>query len=107
MRHGFPHPISAIRSMRYNTTMKSVSVKRTWDLLSEERRKTCIPAIITYFKKQRNEEIGIIAAEEFLDFILQLVVGDLYNKGVKDAKEALKKRFGDLEIDLDVLLKAS
>lgn len=78
-------------------------IKRKWDLLSEEKRKSCIDEIITFFKHERDEEIGIIATEEILDFMLQITGEDIYNRGVTDSKETLKKRFEDLELDLDLL----
>jgi len=79
-------------------------IKRKRDLLSKEKRKTCIDEIITFFKQKRNEELGIIAAEDILDFFLQNTGEDIYNKGVEDSKNLLKKRFDDLEVDLDLLL---
>jgi uncharacterized protein (DUF2164 family) len=80
-------------------------VKRKWDMLSEEKRKDAIEVIIKFFKDERDEEIGIIAAENLLDLFLEMIAKDVYNKGVDDAKIALKKRFDDLEFDLDVLLR--
>jgi len=79
-------------------------IKRKWDLLSKEKRKSFLDEIITFFKQKRNEELGIIAAEDILDFFLQNTGEDIYNKGVEDSKNLLKKRFDDLEVDLDLLL---
>ncbi len=78
-------------------------IKRKWDLLSKEKRKSFLDEIITFFKQRRNEELGIIAAEDILDFFLQNTGEDIYNKGVEDSKNLLKKRFDDLEVDLDLL----
>ena len=46
-------------------------IKRKWDLLPKEKRKSCIDEIITFFKQKRDEEIGVIAAEDILGFFLQ------------------------------------
>jgi uncharacterized protein (DUF2164 family) len=78
-------------------------IKRKRDVLSKERRKSCIEEIIPFFKKERNEEIGIIAAGDILDFFLQVIGPDLYNKGVEDSKNLLKGRLEDLEFDLEAL----
>lgn len=78
-------------------------IKRKWDLLPKAKRKSCIEEIITFFKQKRGEDLGIIAAEDILDFFLQNSGADIYNKGVEDAKELLKKQFEDLEVDLDLL----
>jgi len=79
-------------------------IKRKWDLLPKAKRKSLIEEIITFFKQERDEKLGVIAAEDILDFFLQNMAEDIYNKGVEDSKELLKKRFEDLEVDLDLLL---
>lgn len=81
------------------------NIKRSWDLISEEKRKECIKSIIDYFKTERAEEIGIIASENILDHVLQLVAIDLYNKGIDDSKKILKERLDDIEFDLEALRK--
>ena len=79
-------------------------IKRKWDILSKGERKASIEKIITFFHQERDEQIGIIAAEELLDFFLQTNSGTIYNKGVEASKDLLKKRFDDFEFDLDLLL---
>ncbi|MDO8509985.1 MAG: DUF2164 domain-containing protein [bacterium] len=79
-------------------------IKRKWDLLSKAKRKTCIDEIITFFKQKRGEKIGVIAAEDILDFFLQAIGKDIYNNGVEDSKKLLKRQFENLEVDLDLLL---
>ncbi len=80
-------------------------VKRKWDLLPEGRRRACAEEIITFFEKERDEEIGVIAAEEILDFFLQNVGNHIYNKGIEDSRGTFNKKFIDAEIDLDLLIK--
>lgn len=80
-------------------------IKRKWDLLPKEKRKACIDEIITFFKQKRDEKIGIIAAEDVLDFFLQNIGTNIYNKGVEDSKNLLKRQFEDLEVDLNLLLQ--
>ncbi len=79
-------------------------IRRKWDLLPKAKRKSLIEETITFFNQERDEKIGIIAAEEILDFFLQNIAEDIYNKRVEDSKELLKKRFEDLDVDLDLLL---
>lgn len=77
--------------------------KEPLDLLGKERRQTLIKEIITYFKVEREEEIGVIAAEEVLDFFMEGLGKDLYNKGLKDAKALVKNSMENMEVDLDLL----
>ncbi|HEY5713823.1 MAG TPA: DUF2164 domain-containing protein [Candidatus Gracilibacteria bacterium] len=81
--------------------------KRSWDRLTQDQRKAGIESIITFFSQQRGETIGVIAAEDLLDFFLRDIGDPIYNKGVEDSKEALKNRLADLEIDLECLLQKS
>ncbi|MBU1018913.1 MAG: DUF2164 family protein [Patescibacteria group bacterium] len=80
-------------------------VKRKWDMLSEEKRKACIEKTITFFSIEHDQELGVIAAESILDFFLQNAGEEIYNRGIENAKQLLKERFCDLEVELDLLLK--
>ena len=79
-------------------------VKRNWERLSDEERKSVIEDLILFFENERDEKIGIIAAEEVLNFFLMAVGNKLYNKGIDDAKKVLKNRYEELQFDLDDLL---
>lgn len=78
-------------------------IKRKWDLLSKPERTRVNEEIIHFFKEKRDEEIGMIAAEEVLDFFLESTALFIYSKGIEDSKILLQKRFEDISIDLDVL----
>ncbi|MFC1599757.1 DUF2164 family protein [Patescibacteria group bacterium] len=80
-----------------------VEIKRKWDLLSKGERKRVSEELIKFFKDERDEEIGMIAAEEFLDFFLERTALFIYSKGIEDSKILLQKRFEDISIDLDVM----
>lgn len=79
-------------------------LKRKWDLLPKDKRRSCIDEIITFFKENRDEKIGVITAEDILDFFLQNIGTEIYNKGVEDSKIVLKKQFENVQVDLDLLL---
>lgn len=79
-------------------------VKRAWDIISDERRRIIITDIINYFECERGEKMGVIAAEEILDFMLQTFGSDVYN-GEASSLNFLKERFQSLEIDMSAILK--
>ena len=79
-------------------------IKRTWERLSDEEKNLAKEELILFFERERDEKIGIIAAEEIINFFLQSVGSKLYNKGVSDAKKALKTRIEELNYDLDDLI---
>lgn len=80
------------------------NTKRKWDLLSKERRESLIKEIITYFKIEKDQEIGVLAAEDLLDFFLEALHKDIYNKAIEDAKTTIKQSLENIDIDLDLLL---
>ena len=51
----------------------------------------------------RHSIIGMVAAGEVLDFFLQALAEDVYNKAISDTKGVVKKNFENLDVDLDLL----
>lgn len=79
--------------------------KKSWERLNEEERKKVKDELIWFFERERDEKIGVIAADEILNFFLQPVGDKLYNQGVVDAKRAVENRLDELRYDLDDLLE--
>lgn len=68
-----------------------------------DKKAIYIKEIIGFFHTERGEEIGIIAAEHVLDFFLQTVGEEIYQRAITDAKMVLKEKLESLEIELDIL----
>jgi uncharacterized protein (DUF2164 family) len=64
--------------------------------VTKERRDDMISDIKNYFLKEREEEIGDLAAGLILDFILEKIAPEFYNQGIYDAH----KYMGDAVEDL-------
>lgn len=79
--------------------------KRTWEKLTDEEKSSAKEELILFFENERDEKIGVIAAEKIINFFLQSVGGKLYNKGVNDAKKAMENRIEELQFDLDDLIE--
>lgn len=78
--------------------------KPIWDVLSEEKKKECINNIIAFFLDERDEKIGVVAAEQILDVVMESAFADIYNQGVISAQKLIQKKMADMNIDLDLLL---
>ena len=65
-------------------------IRSSWERLSNEERNTLKEELIIFFDKERGEKIGIIAAEEILNHFLKSVGVKIFNKGIYDAKKAIK-----------------
>jgi len=77
--------------------------KNKFEFDSEETKLKFLNEIIGFFHDDRSEEIGLIAAEKFLDFFLQTFGDEIYNKAIKDCKKLLKEKLTDLEVELELL----
>lgn len=64
--------------------------------LSKEKKDGMIAEIITYFRREREEEIGELGAVLFLNFIVEKLAPEFYNLGVYDAHKYMLDRVEDL-----------
>jgi uncharacterized protein (DUF2164 family) len=78
-------------------------MKRKWDSEDAETQKRCIDEVITRIEEIEGESVGLIAAQEIIDIVTENLAPEIYNKGVRDAKQLLQQRFDDINIDLDNL----
>lgn len=75
------------------------------DILSKDQRTKAIEQIIYYFASERNEEIGVIAAEDFLDLFLETTGKIIYNQGISVASDFYKQQFEVIQTDIEMTLK--
>jgi len=80
-------------------------MKKSFDLLTPKQRQAAIKRVIDYFATERDEKIGVVAAEGVLDMFLDEIGKELFNSGVKEAKKLFKTRLEDMGIEMDLLLK--
>ena len=64
--------------------------------LSQELKKQAIDEIKRYFLDNREEEIGQLAAELLLDFMLEKVGPVIYNQAIRDAHTFMSEKVEDL-----------
>lgn len=80
-------------------------IKRGWDLLSKDQRRSAINAIIQFYATERGETVGVIAAEELLDMVLQVAGKHLYNRGVEDTTEFVQRQFEAMGMEIEISVK--
>ncbi|WP_088103074.1 DUF2164 domain-containing protein [Halalkalibacter urbisdiaboli] len=68
--------------------------------LPKENKDKIISKLQDYFYNERSEEIGNLAAENLLDFVLKEIGPYFYNQGVKDAKEVFEQKMLSIEEDI-------
>ncbi|MEA4900482.1 DUF2164 domain-containing protein [Desulfitobacterium sp.] len=64
--------------------------------LNKEAREDMILAIKTYFLKERDEDLGDLAASFILDFFMEKLAPHAYNQGVYDSYKYMSERTEDL-----------
>ena len=64
--------------------------------LTKERRDGLISEIKNYFSKEREEELGDLAAGLFLDFMIEKIGPEFYNQGVSDSHKYMHDAAEDL-----------
>jgi uncharacterized protein (DUF2164 family) len=79
--------------------------KSKLSLISDEKKRGAVEAIIAFYKRERDEEIGVIAAEEILDLVIDLVGREIFNKGVDETVRLLQDRLGSVWVDVEAIVK--
>ena len=64
--------------------------------LTKEKREDMISAIKYYFDKERDEELGDLASNMILDFIIKELAPEFYNQGVTDSQKYMSDRVEEL-----------
>lgn len=70
-----------------------------------EEKNLFIKKIQDYFLIERDEVLGIIAAESILAFFLDSLGKEIYNRTLEDSKKWMSKRMDELFYDFDELYK--
>jgi len=78
-------------------------IKRKHDVLTDDERKKFVNEIVTFFAQERDEEIGIVAAEVILDFFLEHIGPTVHNHAIDNTKDWIKERLTNLDIDSEEL----
>lgn len=81
--------------------------KSKFSLISDAKKRGAVEAIIAFYKRERDEEIGVIAAEEILDLVVDLVGREIFNKGVDETVRLLQDRLGSVWVDVEAIVKKS
>ena len=76
---------------------------RKFDKVSKEAEKKTVDEIITRIDEIDGAEVGMIAAQDIIDIVIENLGPEIYNMGLRDAKKLLVERISDIETDIDLL----
>ncbi len=64
--------------------------------LSEDKKASMLNDIKIFFLQERNEDLGDLAAEIVLDFVIKKLANEFYNQGIDDAYTFYNERMLDV-----------
>lgn len=64
--------------------------------LSKEQKERMISEIKYFFKKERDEDLGDLAAMLILDFFTEKLAKEFYNEGVHDSYKYMSDKIEDI-----------
>lgn len=79
--------------------------KSPHSLLTPEQKTSAIEEIIRFFETEREETIGVIAAEEVLDLFLETMGKEIYNNAISNSVKFVKSRLEGLDFEMETSLK--
>jgi len=65
--------------------------------LSDERKKSIVEEVQTYFRNEYDETIGELRAEMLVDFFIAKLGPKIYNQAIEDANIFIHDKLLDLE----------
>jgi len=75
-------------------------------VFKQEEKEQFIKEIQCFFEEERNETIGIIAADKVLDFFIEVLGNKVYNKALDDTQFWFKRYMDNMEADYYSLYKS-
>lgn len=72
---------------------------------TSEEKKRMIEEIQEFFREERDENLGIIAAEDILNFVINTLGEEIYNKALDDARIWFKRNMENIEADFYAIYK--
>ncbi len=64
--------------------------------LNKEQKKKAVSEIQSFFKSERDEEIGELQAMLLMEFFVENLGNVIYNKGMDDAKRYMEEKLDDM-----------
>jgi uncharacterized protein (DUF2164 family) len=73
--------------------------------ITQEEKQQLMEEIKYYFKEERDEDLGILASENILEFFMNNLGKHIYNKALDDAKRWFDQRMENVEADYYAIYK--
>ena len=74
--------------------------RRLSERIDARRRRAMVRELQAWLRRERDEDVGELAAGFVLDFVLDLAGPDLYNAALADASKAFREHADIVEADI-------
>lgn len=83
-------------------------MKSDWEIKKKDASRKCVDEVIRLIEDLDPEEgIGMIAAQEVIDAVLENLGPEIYNKATEDIRAKLAVQFTDIDTEIDLMRKQS
>lgn len=79
-------------------------MQRKWDTDDKQLNQKCLDEVIARIQEISDvAQVGVIAAQDVIDIVLENLAPQVYNKGINDAQKLLRDKYDILENDIELL----
>lgn len=77
---------------------------RKWDTDNKALNQKCLDEVITRVQEIEDPElVGVIAAQDIIDIVLENMGSEIYNKAINDSTKLLRDKFQEIEYSAEDL----
>jgi len=77
---------------------------RKWDTDNKVLNQKCIDEVITRLQDiDDTEQVGVIAAQDIIDIVLENMGPEIYDKAINDVSKMLRDKFQEIEYNTEDL----
>jgi uncharacterized protein (DUF2164 family) len=80
-----------------------MGIIKKWTTENKEVQDKCINEVITRVEEIAGDSVGLIAAQDIIDIVLENLGPEIYNSAVLDAKKLVDDRMMDIQTEIDLL----
>lgn len=76
---------------------------KKFDHIPDDIKRKCVDEVITRVEEIESEQVGVIAAQDIVDIVVENYGPHIYNMALQDTKKLLQEKLSDVEYEIDAL----
>lgn len=81
-------------------------MNRKWDKATAEVQRKCLDEVITRVEEIEGDTVGVIAAQDIVDIVLENLAPAIYDAGLADAQRIVSDKLQDIDTEIELLRQA-